>query len=485
MRDMVLILNFDDISSRAIARALRAERVYCKIMPGGVTREEVARQEPLGLILAGGVSGSVSGALDGQLADGTWPILAMGDTAALLCRALGGDALETAICNRIGTVSFARSPVTEGMEDCERMLHSVRRLRLPECASPLAESEGETVGFMHSVLPIYGLQFTLESNDTDGMQLLLGFALRVCGCSRWWDAEAFVSRAVEEIRRVVGDGRAICTMTGGLNSGVSAMLAHQALGDRLQCIFVDTGLMRENEGARFLAFYRDRMGLNIEHVQAQDQFIGALKGVADPAEKRRIIGGVLQRILGETMERLGSFSVIIRSRTCTDIMNGVDDRSRPGLQADLPNVEPLRELFKDEVRHIGEYMEMPSEVISRQPFPGSGLALRILGEVTPARLQTLRAADQIFAQEVAASGQAKRLWQHFAVLSAMPEDDTHAVIALRAVQASDSAQQAYAARLPYDLLERVCERILRERPEIVRVVYDLSPSSRYGGVEWQ
>ena len=483
MRDMVLILNFDPAGSRAVARTLRAEHVYCKIVPPAITAQEVREQAPLGLVLAGGVTGAVPAAPDGELLTGEWPVLALGDAACALCRALGGEALEVAIGSGVSAVSFTRCTLTEGLDDCERALRAVRRLRLPDSLRVLAVSQEETVGFLHESLPLYGVQFALEQNDTDGTQLVLGFALNVCGCTRWWDEAAFVSRAVEEISRVVGKGRAVCAMTGGLSSGITALLAHQALGERLQCVFIDTGLMRENEAARFLAFYRDQLGLPIAHVQGQDRFLAALAGVSDPAEKRRIIGTELQATLSEAVSGLGHFDVILRSTTCNDVLNGEDYRKRPGIRGEQPVVEPLRELFKDEVRRVGAHLGLPEEVLQRPTFPGSGLALRILGEVTPARLQSVRAADQIFDEEISAAGQSKRLGQHFAVLSPLPVDDAHAQIILRAVNAGETL--TYAARPAYDLLERVTERILRERPEVSRVVYDLTPATRRSGVEWQ
>ena len=484
MRDMVLILNFDDACTRAIARGLRAEHVYCKIVPGNIALEEVRAQQPLGVILSGGVTGGVPGGMDMGLLQEGYPLLAMGDTAAMLCRALGGDAQETAICNSIGGVAFARCTLTEGLDDCERMLHNVRRLRLPPGAQVLAESQRETVGYMLSERNLYAVQFTLEQNDTDGMRLLLNFVLSVCGCTRWWDYEAFVGRAEEEIRRVVGDGRAVCAMTGGLNSGITALLAHRALGDRLQCIFVDTGLLRENEAAQVMRFYHDQMGLSIVNVQAQERFTQALSGLVEPDDKRRAIGQTLQAVMDETLADMGEFTVILRSTTCDDVLRGVNPASKPGLHAELPVVEPLRELFKDEVRRVGEYLNVPTEILSRQSFPSSGLALRILGDVTPARLQTLRAADLIFTEEIAAAGLNKRLWQYFALLGALPGEDTRVIIALRAMQSSDPAQLAHAARLPFDLLERVTDRIRRERPEVAHVLYDLNPSSRSTGAEW-
>lgn len=484
MRDMVLILNFDDACTRAIARSLRAEHVYCKIVAGSISAADVRRQDPLGIILSGGVTGGVPVGLDASLLDTQYPMLALGDTATMLCRMLGGDAQETAICNSIGGVAFARCALTEGLDDCERMLHNVRRLRLPEDAQVLAECQRETVGYVLQERGLYGVQFTLEQNDTDGMRLLLNFVLSVCGCTRWWDYEAFVGRAEQEICRAAGEGRAVCAMTGGLNSGVSALLAHRALGDRLQCIFVDTGLLRENECAQVLSFYRDKMGLNVVAVQAQERFAQALAGVVKPDEKRRAIGRTLQSVLDETLKAQGEFSVILRSTTCDDVMRGINPESKPGLHADLPVMEPLREMIKDEVRRIGEYLGVPAEILGRQSFPSSGLALRILGEITPARLQTLRAADLIFTEEIAASGLNKRLWQYFALLGALPGEDTRVIIALRAINSNDPAQLAHAARLPFDLLERVTDRIRRERPEVAHVLYDLNPSSRSTGAEW-
>lgn len=484
MQDMLLILNFDETSSRAIARALRAEHIYCQIVPGNITAEEVEKHQPLGLILSGGVKGGMPSGLDKALAEGDRPILALGDAAALLCRTLGGDALETAICNSIGAVRFRECALTQGIDDCERMLHNVRRLRMPEGAVALAESLQEPVGFMHMQRPVYGIQFTLEQNDTDGMQLLLNFAQKVCGCTTWWTYEAFVERAVEKIQQLVGDGRAVCAMTGGLDSGVSAILGYKALGSRLKGIFIDTGLLRDGEAKQVLSFYRDQLGMDITHVQAQERFLTALEGVEDADKKRTIIGVTLQSILDECMAEIGDVSAVLRGTNCNDILTQSERTRRPAPMADVPVIEPLRELFKSEIRMAGSTLMMPPEILSRQSFPGSGLALRILGPVTPARLQTLRAVDRIFTEELSASGQLKKLLQHFAVLSPMAGDDPRAMIALRAVNSNETTL-AYAARLPYDLLERVMDRIRRERPEVSRVVYDLTSYTRRGGVEWQ
>ena len=483
MLDMVLVLNFDDAASRAVARKLRSERIFCKIVPGSISLDQVQQQSPLGLLLAGGVTGDAPAGLDERLLKAGIPILALGDTAALLLRSLGGYAGEKALQGAVITLNFQECALNEGLENGERLLQCARELRLPDDVAPICRAEEVTVGFAHASLPLYGVQFQVEQNDPDGSLLLRNFALNICGCTPWWDEDAFAARAVEEIRRVVGDGRAVCAMTGGLDSGVSALLAFKALGKNLKCIFVDTGLLRDNEGEDFLRFYRDQIGMDIVRVPAQDQFLEALRGITLPQEKRRVIGELMFAILNDQARQLGPVDAVIRGTSYNDVMQGRGEY-RLMLDESVPEIRPVRELFKDEIRRIGDYLGIPADIISRQPFPGSGLALRILGEVTPERLRTLRAADAIFRREVTLSGAAKRLWQYFAVLSPMPAEPQAFAICLRAVHASEHSQ-AYAARLPYDVMENVVDQILKERPEVRRVMYDLTPSSNYAGIEWQ
>lgn len=481
MRDMLLVLNFDEAASRAVTRKLRSERVMCKIVPGDTALEAVQAQEPLGLVLAGGVTGEIPRGLDGRLLQAGIPLLALGDTAPALLLALGGQAGEKCIEGAVAALKYDECLLLDGIEDGERMLQCVRALELPAGVRAICHAGETAVGFAHETLPLYGIQFEIEQNDPEASRLLRNFALAVCGCTTWWDDDAFVTRAVEEIGRVVGGGTAICAMTGGLDSGVSALLAFKALGPRLKCVFVDTGLLRDHEGDDFMAFYRDQIGMDVTRVPAQEQFLSALQGVSDAGEKRRIIGETMQAILSREAARLGPFDALIKGTCYNDVMLGP---RRPMLELGIPAVEPVRELFKDEIRRIGDFLGMPGQVISRQPFPGSGLALRILGEVTVDRLQTLRAVDAIFRAEVAASGAGKRLWQYFAVLCPMPGDESGAVICLRAVHASERSQ-AYAARLSYDVMETVVDRAMKERPEVRRVVYDLTPSTNYAGIEWQ
>lgn len=483
MRDMLLVLNFDDASSRMIVRKLRSERVMCKIVSGDSALEEVQAQDPMGLVLAGGVTGEVPTGLDARLLQTGMPVLALGDTTAMLLQALGGSVGEKCMENVLEQMKYHECVLLDGMEDGERMLPSARKLGLPDDVQAICWAGETVIGFAHESQPLFGIQFEMEQNDPEASRLLRNFALAVCGCTTWWDDDAFATRAVEEIGRVVGDGRAICAMTGGLNSGVSALLAFKALGQRLKCVFVDTGLLRDHEGDEFLAFYRDQIGMDVVRVSAQEEFLSALRGVKDAQEKRRIISETMECILAQEISSLGEFDALIKGTSYNDIMFG-GSRNRPAMELGLPVVEPVRELFKDEIRRIGDYLGLPQEIISRQPFPGSGLALRILGEVTVERLQTLRAVDAIFRSKVASAGANKRLWQYFAVLCPMPGDETGAVICLRAVHASERSL-AYAARLPYDVMEEVVDQAMKERPEVRRVVYDLTPSTNYAGIEWQ
>ena len=410
MRDMVLVLNFDDAASRAVTRKLRAERVLCKIVPGTISLEEIQAQSPLGLLLAGRVTGERVENADARIYQAGIPLLALGDAATALLSALGGMPGEVALKNAMANLEYTPCPLMQGVENGERLMQCARAYQMTDQLKPICRAPEAVIGFAHQELPLYGLQFEVEQNDMDGAQILKNFALSICGCTTWWDDDAFVARAVEEIGRVVGEGTAVCAMTGGLDSGVSALLAFRALGARLKCIFVDTGLLRENEGDRFMAFYGDKLGLNITRIYAQERFMQALRGVTDAGEKRRLVGQTMQQILDEETVKLGAFDAVIRGTSYNDIMFGQGDR-RARLLGGGTVIEPVRELFKDEIRRVGDYLGIPQDLLSRQPFPGSGLALRILGEVTLERLQTLRAVDAIFREEVLRAGAQKRLWQ--------------------------------------------------------------------------
>ena len=483
MRDMVLVLNFDDSASRAVTRKLRSERVFCKIVPGNIPLEGIQAQEPLGLLLAGGVAGQTPAGLDRRVPSSGIPMLALGDAAGSLLECLGGEMGEPVLQGAVMELAYQESPLLREVENGERMVQCARDMRLPPQVRPLCFAQETVIGFAHESLPLYAMQFQVEQNDPEGSAILRNFAFNICGCDAWWDEDAFVGRAVEEIRRLTGGGYAVCAMTGGLDSGVSAMLAHKALGDRLKCIFVDTGLLREREGQDLLAYYRDELGMDIACVSAGERFLEALKGVTCPEGKRKIISGLIRQILRETEAGLGGFNAVIRGTSCNDVMFG-NRPAAPAASADVPLIEPVRDLFKEEIRSVAGFLGMPQEIIARQPFPASGLALRIIGEVTQERLGVLRAADAIFRSELTRSGAAKKLWQFFAVLLPLPGNEGENVVCLRAVYASERTQ-AYAARLPYDVMENVADLIRRDLPNVGRVVYDLTPSENFSSIEWQ
>ena len=290
---------------------------------------------------------------------------------------------------------------------------------------------------------------------------------------------------MEEIRRCVGEGEAVCALSGGVDSGVCALLGNMAIGSRLHCIFVDTGLLRKGEGDRVMNFYKDTVGLNLTRVDAGDRFLSALKGVRRAEEKEAIIFRLLNEELEKVVSQLGNVRILLQGTNYSDTLAAGNMFPLNTPEHGMQIIEPVRELFKDEIRRVGEELGLPPIIIQRQPFPGSGLALRILSDVTEEKLNILREADAIFRGEIEETGQSKRLWQYFATLAENPaEDGRNMVVTLRAVQVCEGSA-AMAARLPYDLLEKVVQLIRERVPQVRRVVYDLTPSSNYKAVEWR
>lgn len=487
MRDMVLVLSFNESAGRAIARKLRGERFYCKIVPGNLSAAQAREEAPLGLVLAGGNQGSEQlEGFDPEILLMGVPMLALGDAALGLAAQLGGKAETECLPRQVAPVHYEEGPLFENLSDSERLLDGVRPMLLPETLKPAFVAMESHLGFSHQSLPLYGIQIQMEPNDPDGVQILVNFAQSICGCTPWWDNDAFVERAVAEIRRVVGsEGRAICAMSGGVDSGVCALLGHMAIGHRLQCIFVDTGLLRKDEGDQVTAFYQDTMGLNLRRIDARDRFITALQGVSKDNEKQRIIDQLLADVLQEALQECEGAQVLLRGLNYNDLIEA-DPESDLLIslfeEGQIQVVDPVRDLFKDEIRRVGDDLGLPPSIVGRQPFPGGGLALRIMGEVTVEKVEILREADAIFRQEVEASGQGRKLWQHFAMLCPNPIDGS-LIVCLRAVHASDGVK-AMPGRLPYDLLERATARIQETLP-ISRVLYDLTPSTHYKGIQWQ
>lgn len=488
MQDMLLVLNFDSRYASALAMKLRAERIDCRIVPGDTPVETVMAQGAMGLVLAGGVTGEPPAQLDGRLLSGGIPVLGMGDAALAQAQLLGAELDNIQQVRDVATVTFLPSLVTEGLGESERYLNALRPIQLSEDLQPLATTEGSVIGFAHGQLPLYGFSFQIEANDPDGMDILLHFAQEVCGCTAWLTDNAFISAARAEIAHLVGEGQALCVLTGGLDSGVAALLAHRALGDRLHGLFIDTCLLRENEKEDFLYHYRDVLGMDIHVVEAQERFCQALEGITDQQAKTDAITRLYSEVVEEAARDI-PHDMVVLGTSANDVLRTGDAYVIPPMQTDKPVIEPLRELFKEEIRRIGEALGMPPDVYLAQPFPGTGLALRVMGEATRRRLAVLRKADAMFREEVREAGLHKKLWKYFAVLYHLnyEKGEGELAIALRAVTISNVAGEVRAmpARLPYDLLEHYTARVMQAFPEVRRVVNDITPGSSYSEIEWR
>jgi len=512
-RDRILILDFGSQYTQLIARRVREQSVYCEIHPHSLGLDEVKAWNPAGLILSGGPSsvldpGSpdvVLGILELEL-----PILGICYGLQLLTHRLGG-LVEAASDHEYGRSLLkikGGHPLFANLDGgCERsvwMSHGDRVVRLPRDFEVLATSENSPFAAIgHSRKPIFGLQFHPEVVHTeDGDRILANFVHGICGCSRSWTVEAFIEEAVEGVRAQVGEGRAVCGLSGGVDSAVAAALAHRALGDRLTCIFVDHGLLRQGECEEVERTFRENLRVPLVTVDARDRFLAALEGMTDPEAKRRIIGELFIDVFQEEARRIGQVDCLVQGTLYPDVIESVSVRGPSatikthhnvgGLpeKMHLRLVEPLRELFKDECRRAGRILGLSEAIVCRHPFPGPGLAVRIMGEVTRERLQALRQADAILIEEIRRAGVYDEIWQAFAVflpiqsVGVMGDERTYEnAIGLRCVSSVD-AMTADWSRLPPELLAVVSSRITNEVNGINRVVYDIS-SKPPATIEWE
>ena len=507
----VVVLDYGGQYSQLIARRVRECGVFSELLPHHAGLEEVERRRPRGLILSGGpasVYADDAPPLDRRLLELGIPVLGICYGMQLLTRELGGR-VEAAEVGEFGRSQLRVSEpgrLLAGLpaEQTCWMSHRDTVFAPPPGFTALAASTASPVAALEDTeRDLYGIQFHPEVVHTPyGQAILERFLGDICGCERTWSAASIVQEQVARIREQVGDGRAICGLSGGVDSSVAALLVHRAIGDKLTCVFVDHGLMRKNEGEQVIAAFRDNFQVPLVAVDAEQRFLDALRGISEPEAKRKVIGREFIRVFDEEAARLEGASHLVQGTLYSDVIESgggtgtatiKSHHNVGGLPDDLEFelVEPLRALFKDEVRAVGAELGLPDRLVWRQPFPGPGLAIRVVGgEATRERLNVLRDADFILQDEIRQAGLYRELWQSFCVLpdirtvGVQGDERTYGyVVAIRAVT-SDDAMTADWARLPYDLLEQIASRMINEIREVNRVVLDIT-SKPPGTIEWE
>lgn len=511
-QDLVVVLDFGAQYSQLIARRVRELHVYSLILPYDTPLPVLLRLRPKGVILSGGpasVYDEAAPRCDPDLFEAGIPVLGICYGMQLMAHVLGGRTGPAARKEYGRTRLFVDDPdervgLFRGLE--RRLLcwmsHGDVVHQLPPGFEGLAHTDHTPYAAIADPRrSLYGLQFHPEVSHTPwGTEVLRNFLYTVCGCAPSWTMTSFVDRAVQEIRHRVGAGRAICALSGGVDSSAAAALAFRALGDRLTCVFVDHGLLRQGEAERVVEFFRDSFGVPLVHVDARRRFLDRLRGVTDPEQKRILIGQEFIQVFAEEAARLGRPEFLVQGTLYPDVIeSGTRTAARikthhnvGGLPEAMPFqlVEPFRTLFKDEVRVVARTLGLPDELIWRHPFPGPGLAIRVLGEVTEERLEILRRADAIVTEELRRAGLSREVWQAFAVLlpvrtvGVAGDARTYGhVVAVRAVTSEDGMTADWA-RLPPEFLETISNRITGEVPGISRVVYDIS-SKPPATIEWE
>jgi GMP synthase (glutamine-hydrolysing) len=511
-REAIIVIDFGSQYSMLIARRIREFQVYCELVAHDTPWEKIAPLNPRGFILSGGPASVYEPGVPlapAYIYESHLPILGICYGMQVLTKQLGGQVApgtKREYGHAILHLSEVDSPLFAGLSPSSAvwMSHADKIEEVPPGFKALAYTENSPIAVMGNGNGVFGLQFHPEVVHTpEGKIILKNFVSRICGCRGNWTMGNFINESMERIKQQVGDGKVVSALSGGVDSSVVAVLIHRAIGDQLTCIFVNNGLLRREEAERTLNVFQHNLGMNIIHVDASDRFIDRLKGVTDPEVKRKIIGEEFINVFEEEAGKIGKVDFLAQGTLYPDVIESVSSVSTAsakikthhnvgGLPArmTLNLLEPLRSLFKDEVRKVGLELGLPGEMVWRQPFPGPGLAIRIIGEVTREKLEILRGADWIVMNEIKKAKLYRQLWQTFAVLTdvksvgVMGDYRTYGyLVAVRAVTSED-AMTADWARLPYDLLSRISNRIVNEVAGVNRVVYDIT-SKPPSTIEWE
>ena len=517
-RQIIVILDFGSQYSELIARRIRETNVYSEVMSYRTSAEELAQLKPQGIILSGGpnsVYDENSPHCDPKLWELGVPVLGVCYGMQLMVQQLGGK-VERAERAEYGKAALCIDDPTDLLTNVEDgsiawMSHGDSCKELPEGFAILAHTDNtDCAAIAHHSRKFFGVQFHPEVvHSVGGIALIRNFVYHICRCEPTWTTEAFVEESIQDIRARVGDKRVLLALSGGVDSSTLAFLLHRAIGDQLTCMFIDQGFMRKGEPERLMEIFDKQFHISVVYVNARERFISKLAGITDPEEKRRLIGHEFIQVFEEESQRLGPFDYLAQGTLYPDVIESAHTNVDPktgervavkikshhnvgGLPKNLrfKLVEPLRKLFKDEVRKLGRSIGLPEEIVRRHPFPGPGLAIRILGEVTSANLNILRDADLIVRQEINRQGLYHELWQAFAVLlpvrsvGVMGDQRTYAYPIVLRLVTSEDGMTADWAKVPYELLETIANRIVNEVKGVNRVVYDIT-SKPPGTIEWE